>query len=99
MCVEAVATRLHPSQPFLFPQLSSKLEAQRGAEAMRQLLSQLDAEWQHLKRLRQKYVGGAAAVAASISPPHAQVGGWVPEWAVLPSVLLNLGASALPGQA
>lgn len=64
-----------PCNPPCAPQLSSKLEAVHGAEAVSQLLSQLDAEWQHLKRLRQKYVGGpGAASAASPSPPRSQVG-------------------------
>ncbi len=68
-----------PQPPPCPPQLSSKLEAQRGAEAVNQLLGQLDAEWQHLKRLRLKYVGGPAAAAVSPSPPRSQVGSaWLP---------------------
>ena len=49
-------------------QLSSQLEELRGADAVQQLLSQLDGEWQHLRRLRQKYgSSSSAAVAAAAS--------------------------------
>ena len=63
----------HPSCPShsVPVQLSAKLQEQQGAELVGQLLGQLDAEWQHLKKVRQKYVGvTAAAAAAAPSPPE-----------------------------
>ncbi len=46
-------------------QLSGKLEEAQGPGAVQQLLEKLDAEWLHLKRLRQYATQGSAAAAAA----------------------------------
>jgi hypothetical protein len=63
LCICITPPSPRPKPPCL--QLSSQLEELGGADAVQQLLDQLDGEWQHLRRLRQKYGSSSLAVAAA----------------------------------